>query len=163
MFLLAHDDPLFHELSVHHQNICLCNDYHKCIKTFRRCYVFQKMFHSLKYVNRKNTISYFVQYLFASNQIEFGIIKLFFQQHEQLYALIQNYHVVNAFSDYLKDSQYYGLLKLPVDNFYFVLKKTNLSRIILVEKIPKHLIIFQDILEKTLILATPVSSMTEYD
>ena len=50
----------------------------------------------------------------------------------------------NASSNHLTESGYYRLFKQPIDNFYFVLKETNSTRIILIEKIQKHLIIFQD-------------------
>lgn len=121
------------------------------------------MFHSLQYFKRKNTMSYFVQYLFYRDQVEFGDIKIFFKYQGQTYALIQNFQIVNAFSDYIKESHYYELLKEAIDHFYFVLKKTNISRIVLVEKIQKHGIIFKDIIQKPLALATVVSTITEHD
>ncbi|CAF3121443.1 unnamed protein product [Rotaria sp. Silwood2] len=163
LFSLAHNDPLFDELFDYHQQMCNCNNYNMCIKTYRRCRVLKQIFHSLQYIKRKNTISYFVQYLFRSNQTEFGTIKIFFQHHGQTFALIQHFQVINAFSDYLKESRYYDLLKQSIDNFYFVLKKTNINRIVSVEKIQKHLIIFEDALGKSHVLTTPVSSMTEHD
>ncbi|CAF3327366.1 unnamed protein product [Rotaria socialis] len=161
--LVRQENPLFHELSNYHQKSCDRNNYCQCIKTFRRCLIFKKMYHSLQYVKRKNTTSYFVKYLFRPGNFEFGSIKVFFQHQQQTYALIQHFQVINAFSDYLKDSRYYGLLKQAIDNFYFVLKKTNITRIVLVEKIQTHMIVFQNIPEKAFILATPISAITEHD
>lgn len=121
------------------------------------------MYHSLQYVKRKKSISYFVRYLSRFDHFEFGAIHVFFQQQGQTYALIQSFLVTYAFSDCFKESRYYELLKEPIDNFYFVLKKTNQHRIVSVERIEKHLITFEDIPERGLILTTAVSSMTEHD
>jgi hypothetical protein len=121
------------------------------------------MFHSLQYVKHKITISYFVQYLYHLDLFEFGTIKVFFQHQGQTFALIQNYQVTNAFSDYFKQSRYYALLQRPIDNFYFILKKTNVNRIVSVERIQKHVIIFENIIEDSCVLATPLSSMAEHD
>jgi hypothetical protein len=117
----------------------------------------------LQYFKRKTTIIYFVQYVFRFDQTEFGTIKVFFKRHDQTFALIQYFQVINAFSDYLKESRYYDLLKQPIDKFYVVLKKTSINKIVSVENIQKHLIIFENAIKKPLILATPVSSMTEHD
>jgi hypothetical protein len=94
---------------------------------------------------------------------EFGMIEVFFRYQGQTYALVKNFQVVNAFSDYLTDSHYYELLKQPINKFFFVLKKTNNNSIVSVEKLEKHMILFEDIPQKGLILATPVSSMNEHD
>jgi hypothetical protein len=149
---LIHSDPLFGELLDYHQQNCDCNNYNTCITTYRRCRVLKQIFHSLQYFKRKSTISYFVQYLFRFDQTEFGIIEVFFKHHDQTFALIQYFQVINAFSDYLKESRYYDLLKQPIDKFYVVLKKTNINKIISVENIQKHLIIFENALKNHLFL-----------
>ncbi|CAF3073771.1 unnamed protein product [Rotaria sp. Silwood2] len=63
LFVLERKDPLYYELLNYHNNNCDCNDFYQCIKTYRRSIIFNKMFHSLQYTKRKNTNSYFVQYL----------------------------------------------------------------------------------------------------
>lgn len=160
---MAHGNALFYELFNYHQQTCDCNNYWECIKTFRRCLISKKMCHSLQYLKRKNTISYVVRYLLRPGLFGFGAIKVLFQHQQQTYALISEFQVVDAFSDCLKESRYYKLLKQSIDNFFFVLKKTNRSRIVVVEKIEKHLILFENIPKKGFILATPISSMTEHD
>ena len=112
----------------------------------------EKMYHSLQYIRRKNTISYFIKYAIGGDNFEFGSIKVFFQHKQRTYALIQNFQHANAFSDYLKESRYHDLLKQSIDTFHFVLKKTNTNRFVLVEKIEKYMIILQGILEKALFL-----------
>ncbi|CAF3256097.1 unnamed protein product [Rotaria socialis] len=144
LFLIERKHELFNELNNYHKQNCLCSDFYECIKTYRRFVLFNKIFHSLQYIKRKTTNSYFVQYLYRSEQPEFGIIKVFFQHRRYTYALIQNFQVVNAFSEYFKESQYYALLKQSIDKIYFVLKRTNNSRIVLADKIQRHLIIFEN-------------------
>lgn len=160
---MTEENSVFPELFNYHKKNCDCNNYHACFKTYHRCLIGKKMYHSLQYVKRKNTISYFIKYAIGGDNFEFGAIKVFFQYKQQTYALVQNFQRVNAFSDYLKESRYYNLLKQSIDTFYFVLKKTNINRFILVKDIEKHMIIFQGILNKDLILATPISSITEHD
>lgn len=162
-FILSNDNSSFRRLLNYHVEICNCNDFHKCVKTYRRCLVSKSMYHSLQYTKRKSTISYFVKYLFRSNVFEFGVIEVFFEYQQRTYALVNRFQVVNAFSDYLKKSRYYELLKQPLDNIFFVLEKTNDNRIVLAEKIEKHMIIFENIPEVGFISATPMSSTTEHD
>ncbi len=163
LFTLSNGNPLFYKLLNSHKQLCGCNNFRECIKPYRRCVVSKIMYHSLQYTKRKSTISYFVRYLFRPNMFEFGMIEVFFRYQGQTYALVKNFQVVNAFSDYLTDSHYYELLKQPINKFFFVLKKTNNNSIVSVEKLEKHMILFEDIPQKGLILATPVSSMNEHD
>lgn len=160
---MKEENQVFLALFNYHRQICDCNNYHTCFKTYRRCLIGKKIYHSLQYGKRKNAISYFIKYATGGNSFEFGSIQVFFQYKQQTYALIQNFQHVNAFSDYLKESLYYDLLKQSIDTFYFVLKKTNINRFVLAKNIEKHMIIFQGILDKSLILATPISSITEHD
>ncbi|CAF1147912.1 unnamed protein product [Adineta ricciae] len=162
LFPMNKEEPFFLELLNYHRDICGCNNYQGCVKTYRRCLIRQKMFHSLQYVKRKRTNSYSVQYEIRSGLKEFGIIEVFFQCKGNTYALIKNFQVTNAFSDHFQGSRYYDLLKRSIDKFYFVVKRTNNGRLISAEKVEKHLVIFEDIFGKALLI-TPISSMTEHD
>lgn len=66
-----------------------------------------------------------------------------------------------AYSDYFEQSQYYYLLKKPLDNFFFVLEKHPYKKnIVLIDYILRHCIVF-DLNEY--IVVTPVSTHYEHD
>ncbi|CAF0963236.1 unnamed protein product [Rotaria magnacalcarata] len=87
-----------------HSFICTCNDVNSCIKIFRRFINYDKMFHSLLYKKRHNSVSYFVRYSFSDNVQEqrFGAIDLFFMFNGFGYTLIKYYPVKEFFSDAFK-------------------------------------------------------------
>ncbi|UJR17710.1 hypothetical protein I4U23_004608 [Adineta vaga] len=114
----------YHYLKEFHTLTCTCNDLDLCCKIYRRFIVKNKMFHSLIYNKRGNSVNYFVQYIFDDNgkKYRFGIIDIFFTCDEKSYAVLKHHPVKCLFSETFKMSSYYYLLKKTVDKLYFVLE-----------------------------------------
>lgn len=129
-----------------HSFICNCNDFNLCCKIYRRFIIKSKMFHSLLYNKRHNSVNYFIQYSFNDNVQEkrFGIIELFFTCNGSGYAVIKFHRVKELFSNFVKRSSYYQLLKKPIDSLYFVLEKKHYQvDVVLVEQIVNHCIVVE--------------------
>ncbi|CAF1026745.1 unnamed protein product [Didymodactylos carnosus] len=110
-----------------HSLLCACDQLNSCCVIYRRFIIHDQMFHSLNYHKRQNSVSYFVQYLFA-NDVEdrrFGSIELFFTCNNLDYAIIKHYRIKRLYSDYLAQSRYYRLLKKPLDSLFFILEKDH--------------------------------------
>lgn len=146
-----------------HQRLCGCNGLDKCLVLYRRCFVRERLFHSLLYQKRQRCISYFIQY--SSNddgeQRHFGAIEYFFTCHGKSFALVHRYPVKQLYSEFYRTSRYFSLLKKALDSFFFVLKsESSQLDVILVEQICIHCIMIE---ENEYFIVTPISSYNEHD
>ena len=85
------------------------------------------------------------------------MVLLFFTQQQQNLALIEHYERKCSYSDYFKHSEYYSLIKKPIDLYFFVLMKSTKYRVIPVEMIVNHLIVLKNNRDFLAIVATPVN------
>ncbi|CAF4840063.1 unnamed protein product [Rotaria socialis] len=86
----------FEEADQCHSLVChQCDQLNSCIAIYRRFIICQRVFHSLIYQKRQQSVSYFVQYLFNNDlkQRRFGMIKFFFIYRSQGYAAIEHYPI----------------------------------------------------------------------
>jgi hypothetical protein len=146
-----------------HTILCTCNDLNSCLKIYRRFTIGNKMFHSLLYNKRHNSVSYFVQYFSGDNVQEkrFGIIELFFVSNGRGYAVIKYHRVKELFSNTFKKSSYYHLLKEPVDYLYFMLEKSHCQlNIIPSDLILNHCIVVE---KDDHLFVTNILSYNEHD
>jgi len=79
----------------------------------------------LNILNVKTQLAILLSTYLVQITLNLALLKFFFQHQRKTYALIQNFQLTNVFSNYFKESRYYDLLKQPIDNFYFVLKKNK--------------------------------------
>ncbi|CAF4927705.1 unnamed protein product, partial [Rotaria socialis] len=130
----------FHSLN------CTCNDLNSCIKIYRRFINYDKMFHSL---------------LDNAQVQRFGAIDLFFMFNGFGYALIKYYPVKEFFSDAFKMSNYYYLLKRPVDYLYFILEKSHCQHdVVPIDPIVNHCIVVE---KNDYLFVTNILSYNEHD
>lgn len=153
----------FDIVNKYHSSICRCNQINSCCEFYRRFTVHEKTFHSLIYIRRMDSISYFVRY--SSQTItkpdRFGSIALFFTCNGQGYAVIRNHRLQHRFSDQFKQSSYYHVLKEPIDRLYYVLDKDyRQNDLVPVELILNHCIIVE---QNDSIFVTNVLSYNEHD
>lgn len=146
-----------------HAELCGCEKIHQCFKLYRRVIFNDRIFHSLIYTKRGKSNSYFIQYLSDQCLYQFGSIQCFMslQSTEKSYALINVHRIQKKYSDYIKSTKYYDLLKTPLDNYFFVLEKHSCKKtIILIDYILKHCIVFN---MNEYIVVTPVATHHEHD
>lgn len=95
-----------------HEAFCSCENINGCLSIYKRCIINRNIFHSLLYMKRGRSTSYFVQYRDEQNHFKFGTIKLFFQiaSSRITYVLIDRYDVIMKYSSYFKQSKYYHLI-----------------------------------------------------
>lgn len=155
-FWLNPHDVLFKKVILHHQNTCHCGNIDNCIALYRRCIINQRIYHSIKYLQRKRSVNHFIEFRQRPNQISFGMILLFYTQQQQQLALIQHYERKCNYSDYFRHSEYYNLIKKPIDLYFFVLTKSMNYGVIRVDTITNHLIILKNNRNTSTIVATPV-------
>lgn len=147
-----------------HTHLCsTCNGLDQCFVVYRRFVIQQRMFHSLIYNRRRQSISYFVEYRLSDDaeHQRFGSIHYFFIHQQRGYAIIGRHSVKHAYSDFFKASKYYDLLKDPLNVLFFVLEKYS-QRIDLVQThcITNHCIVIDT---NDSFVVTPVSNHNEHD
>ena len=155
-FSLDRQDILFSKVVAHHEKTCRCGNMGQCVTFYRRCFLQQKVYHSLRYRRRKRAINYFIQFQ-QSDQSFFGSIMLFYTQQQHNLALIKHYERKCSYSDYFKHSEYYSLIKKPIDLYFFVLMESKEHRVIRTETITNHLIVLKNSRDFSTIIATPVT------
>ena len=147
-----------------HSRLCDdCSELNDCLTIYRRFIIHRQTFHSLIYYKRRQSVSYFVEYMFDQNikDRRFGVIKYFFTHKEQGYAAIEHHPTKCLYSDYFRRSKYYGLLKEPLDFLFFVLeRKCDNTNLVHTSWIVKHCIVIE--MDKSLIV-TPISVYDEHD
>ena len=158
--LLASDN---NHLKDFHDFICTCDNLNSCFKIYRRFMINNKMFHSIIYTKKRDSVSYFVQYLLNDDIDErrFGVIDLFFTYNGNGYALIKYYRVKELFSNAFKNSYYYYLLTRPIDRSYYIVEKTYCQYdIVLTGQILNHCVV----IDKTdYLFVTNILSYGEHD
>lgn len=157
--LASHYDSLkdFHAI------VCTCHDLNSCLKIYRRFISHNRMFHSLLYNKRHNSVSYFVQYSSGDNVHEkrSGAIDLFFVHNGRGYAIIKQHRAKELFSNSFRKSSYYHLLKKPVDYLYFILESSHCQLdIVLSDQILNHCIVVE---KDDYLFATNILSYNEHD
>lgn len=153
----------FHIVKVYHSSICSCNEVKSCCEVYRRFTIHERMFHSLIYARRMDSVSYFVPYSSKNNTgpDRFGTILLFFICNGQGYAIIRNHPIQRRFSDRFKESAYYNLLKEPIERLYYLVDKNyDQTDVITVELIINHCVIVE---ENNCLFVTNVLSYNEHD
>ena len=121
------------------------------------------MYHSMKYLKQKTSISYFIQYSTPFNEFNFVKVVLFFTLHNRKLALIQSFINYKSYSTYFKQSCYYNLIKKPIDLYYFMLKETNTFCVLEIDNITTYLIPFKNGQDISTIIVTPVYCTSEHD
>lgn len=127
-----------------HSRICRCGRIGRCCILFRRCIINQQIFHSLLFVRRQTSVSYFVTYSGMDDvpSIRFGVIECYFICCSKSYAVIKHHRTRHKASDFVKFSCYYELLKKPLDRLYYVLENvSDQIDIIEVSRIMNHCIV----------------------
>jgi hypothetical protein len=117
----------------------------------------------MKYLKQKKSISYFIQYGTPYHEFNFGKIVAFFSLNNRQLALIHHFINYKPFGTYFKESSYYNMIKQPMDLYYFVLKETNISRVIEVDDIMTYVIPFKNTRNVSTIIVTPICSSNEHD
>lgn len=146
-----------------HSQLCNCLDIGNCVMIYRRFCIQQKMFHSLIYYKRQNSVSYFVQYNRSSGHEKnyFGSIKLFFTCNSKAFAVVSNHPMKVLYSDHFRTSKYFGCLRNVLDNFYFVLEKNPIeTHLVDINCIKNHCVVIE---MKDSLHATIVSAYDEHD
>lgn len=128
----------------------------ECVTFYRRCLLQRRVYHSKKYTRRKRSINYFIQFQ-QLDQSFFGIILLFYTQQQRKLALIKHFERKCSFSDYFKESEYYSLIKKPMDRYFFVLMESEKYQVIHTEMITNHLIVLKNSRDFSTVVATPVN------
>lgn len=153
----------FDMISTYHNSLCDCDQLNSCCKVYRRYSIHEKIFHSLIYTRRMNSVSYFVRYRSGIDMEpdRFGMIDLFFTCNDRGYAAIMNHRVNAQFSDRFKESSYYRSLRIPIDYFYHLVEKIHRH----VDLVPVDLIINHCIIveQNDHLLVTDVLSYDEHD
>lgn len=145
----------------YHASYCGCTEPDHCVSIYERCVIRKKMYHSLIYVRRNSTISYFVQYRCGGTNFNFGKIQFFFTSKQETFALIEDQVMEKHFSDFFSSSPYYHILRKPIDSFYFVLSsKSSALRCIPVSSIENHCLCFEFLNSN---IVTPLSLCYEHD
>ena len=155
--------PIHSSVSEVHQRLCGCLSIGQCIIGYRRCRTEKKLFHSLSYSRRKRSCSYFVRCQDKDlGEFFFGKIVVFFMCKCLAFALIQIYQCQGSFSDLLRSSRSYFLVKNSVDRLFFLLSGTpSLElRAVSINSIVDHCIVFN---HEQHLIATPVSSYDEHN
>lgn len=147
-----------------HKRYCFSLSHKSCIKYYRRCLIGGHVYHSLSYRRRGLSNSYTVEYVNESliTQIGFGEVVVFFQDNYHCYSLIKQFKIKQPFSDFLKDSAYYHIVRPTIDSFYFVVNPTESHACVSVKNIRNHCVIFHDE-EYSYFIVTPISSYEEHD
>ncbi|CAF1544378.1 unnamed protein product [Rotaria magnacalcarata] len=162
-FLLGSSDDLYNVLIKYHAKKCSCNAVQNCTKYYRRCMLRRRIYHSMKYLKKKKTISYFIQFGSAASEFNFGKILFFFSLQGQALALIQHFVYYQRYSTYFKSSCYYDIIKKPIDLYYFVLKETNTYAVIDVHDIITYVIPFKNSEDTSTVVVTPIHFTYEHN
>lgn len=147
----------------YHARNCSCNVVQGCIKYYRRCTLRRRVYHSMKYLKKKKTISYFIQFRSTASEFNFGKILLFFSQQGQTLALIQQFVYCQRYSNYFKSSCYYDIIKKPLDLYYFIVKETNRYTVIDVHDIITYVIPFKNSEDASTVVVTPIHCTYEHN
>ena len=144
-----------------HTILCSCENIKQCVVIFRRCHMHSKVYHSMLYSRRQRSVSYFVQYRNEHMVLKYGKIILFFTCKNQHFAIIEHHRTLTAFSEQLKSSQYYNLLKNVVDLFFSRVEIHSFDCICIpISFISKHCVVFE---ADRCFIVTPVSDCEEHD
>ena len=151
------------EHRIFHDQLCRCRQSHDCMKIYKRLVINRRVFHSLLYAKRGESISYMIQYTGEDGDFEFGIIEYFFNLiiDGKFYAVVDQWRLTIPYSRHLVHSKYFHLLKEPLDSFFFVVDKRSIGKkFISTDAIIKHCILFEIDNDA---FVTPISCYDEHD
>ena len=159
--VLINIDEVVKDIAVHHQILCGCDKINSCVVVYRRCLIKTTVYHSLAYLKRRSTISYFVQYVDSKRNTVFGSIKFFFTYRGQTFALINHHPSRDLFSNQFVSSEYHPLLCKCID-IYFHLLVMNSSSVscIPIDNVQNMCVVFE---KKDYLIVTPLSIGYEHD
>lgn len=159
--LLTDADEWMKEIDVHHRILCGCDRITTCIAIYRRCLIKKMVYHSLAYLKRRSTVSYFVQYTDTKQNILFGSIELFFVCRGKTFALINHHTSFDSFSNYFLSSEYHSLLCKCVDVYFHMLNSDSTSvDCVSIDGVQNMCIVFK---KRDHLVVTPLSVGYEHD
>jgi hypothetical protein len=152
---------LWNLVSAFHGTTCCCNDQTNCIQLLRRCQIQRKTLHSLAYMKRGSSVSYFVEYHDDQRRNLFGAVRIFFKCCDRSYCIIEKHSNRGLFSDRFASSPYHSLLRKTLDVFFHSLSLQPSSvAIVGVTNVIDMCLVFED---NQSLIATPLSSSYEHD
>jgi hypothetical protein len=141
--------------------LCDCRQYSLCVAIYRRCKIKRRVYHSLLYVKRQSTISYFVEYVDDKQKKCYGSVKLFFTCRGRAFALINHHPSHRMFSDFFSSSRYHPVLSKCIDvYFHFLTTGSSFLDCISIDGIVNICIIFET---ADGLIVTPLSTGYEHD
>ena len=154
-------DEAMEDLQVHHRMMCTCDRVNTCICVHRRCIIKSTTYHSLAYLKRQTTVSYFVQYTDTKQNVLFGSVKFFFTSKGRTFALINHHPSYSLFSNFFSSSQYHSILSKYIDVYFHVLTLDSpFLDCVSIDGISNMCIIFE---KDDHLIATPISVGYEHD